>query len=134
MATSRNASQEKAMIIVYDALTYQAIDLEFDIRELISDIIEQPYEEADMYIREVVVKAVLHQDRIISLIEPNLNKWAFKRLNRLAQAILLLAVAHHQEVKDVPKPVVIDIAVRLAKKFLDDGDYKFINGVLDKSL
>lgn len=134
MTISRNALQEKAMIIIYDALTYEAMDDDFDMKELISDILEVPYEEADIYVREVVIKAVLYKEEIVGLIEPNLNNWTFKRLNRLAQAILLLAVAHFKEVKDVAKPIVIDIAVRLAKKYLDDGDYKFINGVLDKSL
>ena len=37
-------------------------------------------------------------------------------------------------VKDVDKKVVIDVAVKLAKKYLDSTDYKFVNAILDKTL
>jgi transcription termination factor NusB len=60
--------------------------------------------------------------------------WKFARLNRVAQAILLLAYIHHHYVKDADKSVIIDVAVRLSKKFLHDDEYKFINAILDKVL
>jgi transcription termination factor NusB len=37
-------------------------------------------------------------------------------------------------VKEVDKKVVIDNAVKLAKKFVDEKDYAFINAILDKVL
>ncbi|MCH5171620.1 MAG: transcription antitermination protein NusB [Erysipelotrichales bacterium] len=134
MSTSRNANQEKAMTIIYDALTYDDMGLNYDIRELIGNVLDEDYEDSDLYVKEVVIKALLHKEEIISAIEPKLNKWKFNRLTRLAQAILLLSYAHFYYVKDVDKAIVIDIAVHLAKKFLDDGDYKFINAVLDSVL
>ena len=63
-----------------------------------------------------------------------MKKWKFSRLNRLAQAILLLSVSHYKYVGDVERGIVIDIAIRLAKRFLDRDDYKFINGVLENTL
>ena len=134
MKTSRNANQEKAMIIIYDALTYEEMNINYDIKEIIGDVLGDSYENSDFYVREVVVKALLHEKEIISEIEPKLNKWKFNRLNRLAQAILLLSYAHYKYVEGVDKAIVIDIAVHLAKKYLDDGDYKFINAVLDNVL
>lgn len=134
MKTSRNANQEKAMIIIYDALTYEDMNINYDIKEIIGDVLGDSYENSDFYVREVVVKALLHEKEIISEIEPKLNKWKFNRLNRLAQAILLLSYAHYKYVEGVDKAIVIDIAVHLAKKYLDDGDYKFINAVLDNVL
>ena len=112
--SSRNSNQEKAMTIIYDALTYENIGY--------------------FYVKEVVVKALLNKSKIIEEIEPHLNKWKFNRLNRLAQAILLLSYAHYYYIQDAEKPVVIDVAIRLSKKYLDDGDYKFINAVLDEVL
>lgn len=132
--SSRNSNQEKAMTIIYDALTYEHIGYDYDIKEMIGDVLDSPFEEADFYVKEVVVKALLHKSEIIEVIEPKLNKWKFDRLNRLSQSILLLSYAHYYYVKDVEKPVVIDVAIRLAKKYLDDGDYKFINAVLDEVL
>lgn len=134
MKTSRNANQEKAMIIIYDALTYEDMNIDYDLKEIIGDVLGDSYENSDFYVREVVVKALLHEKEIISEIEPKLNKWKFNRLNRLAQAILLLSYAHYKYVEGVDKAIVIDIAVHLAKKYLDDGDYKFINAVLDNVL
>ncbi len=134
MKTSRNANQEKAMIIIYDALTYEDMNIDYDIKEIIGDVLGDSYENSDFYVREVVVKTLLHEKEIISEIEPKLNKWKFSRLNRLAQAILLLSYAHYKYVEGVDKAIVIDIAVHLAKKYLDDGDYKFINAVLDNVL
>lgn len=134
MKTSRNANQEKAMIIIYDALTYEDMNIDYDIKEIIGYVLGDSYENSDFYVREVVVKALLHEKEIISEIEPKLNKWKFSRLNRLAQAILLLSYAHYKYVEGVDKAIVIDIAVHLAKKYLDDGDYKFINAVLDNLL
>ncbi len=57
--------------------------------------------------------------------------WDFNRLSVLEQAILLMGC---QEilVNETPKSVVIDEAVRLAKKYCDDDSYKLINGVLDQ--
>lgn len=135
MDYSRNALQEKAMTIIYAALTYVSMHSDFDIKELTTSNFEDlVYDDIDLYVREVTVKALLYRDVIIADVEKNMVQWTFKRLNRVAQAILLLTVAHYRYVKDVDKSVVIDIAVKLAKKFLDDGDYKFINGVLDKTL
>ena len=62
-------------------------------------------------------------------------KWTFDRLPRLSQSILLLSYVHYNFIDpEVNKGVVIDIAVRLAKKYLGEKDYKFVNGVLDNVL
>ena len=53
------------MIIIYDALTREHMGMEFDPKELIEDVIELPYDEVDLYIKEVVVKALLHKEEYI---------------------------------------------------------------------
>ena len=46
-----------------------------------------------------------------------------------------MSYAHiHYTDDDVDKSVVIDVAVRLAKKYLDRDDYKFVNAILDNVL
>ena len=134
MALSRNESQEKAMIIIYDALTREHMGMEFDPKELIEDVIELPYDEVDLYIKEVVVKALLHKEEYIEKLEKHMETWTFKRLNRLNQAILLMSCAHFFDVKDADKAVIINVAVTLAKRYLDDNDYKFVNAILDNVL
>lgn len=134
MEMSRNMSQEKAMTILYDALTYEAMEQEFDPKELIADILDTPYEEADLYVKELVIKALLHQDNYIQKLEEKMEKWKFSRLNRVTQAILLMSCAHYFEIQETDRAVIIDVAVRLAKKFLDDNDYKFVNAILENVL
>jgi transcription antitermination factor NusB len=131
---TRNQTHEVAMTLIYNALTLAKIDLPVDLEQLMTDYLEEPYANIDVYIKEVVIKAIKHQREIIDLVNPHLIKWTFDRLNLLTQAIFLLAVAHYQYVKDVDKNVVIDNAIKLAKKFVDPKDYAFINAILDKVL
>ncbi|MFZ9139738.1 MAG: transcription antitermination factor NusB [Bacilli bacterium] len=131
---TRNQTHEVAMTLIYNALTLAKIDLPVDLEKLMVDLLEEPYDNIDLYIKEVVFMAIKHQTAIVHLINPHLVKWTFDRLNMLTQAIFLLAVSHYQYVKDVDKKVVIDNAVKLAKKFVDDKDYAFINAILDKVL
>jgi transcription antitermination factor NusB len=131
---TRNQTHEVAMTLIYNALTLAKVGLTVDLEKLMVDLLEHPYDDIDLYIKQVVIKAIKHQQTIIDLVNPHLVKWTFDRLNMLTQAIFLLAVAHYQYVKDVDKKVVIDNAVKLAKKFVDVKDYAFINAILDKVL
>jgi transcription antitermination factor NusB len=131
---TRNQTHEVAMTLIYNALTLAKIDLPVDLEKLMVDFLEEPYDNIDMYIKEVVFMSIKHQQTIIDLVNPHLVKWTFDRLNLLTQSIFLLAVAHFQYVKEVDKKVVIDNAVKLAKKFVDHKDYAFINAILDKVL
>ena len=134
MEISRNEYQEIAMSIIYDTLTYDSMNVQYDIKELMSDISGLEYEEIDLFLKEIVVKSINYQEEIIAKIEPKLVNWKFSRLNRLTQAILILSVAHYYYVGDVDKAIVINIAVVLAKRYLIDQDYKFVNSLLDNVL
>ncbi|AMC93330.1 hypothetical protein AOC36_04870 [Erysipelothrix larvae] len=66
-----------------------------------------------------------------AVIDDTLKKtWKFERLGLIEQSILLLACAE-LEFGDVPKTIVVNEAVELAKEFSDEESYKLINGVLD---
>lgn len=131
---SRNQLHEDALKILYCALTYENMNLEYDLKEISEDILSTPYADIDLYVRLVTTKALIYQVRFIPLITPHLRKWRYERLSRLTRAIILLACAHFYEVEEVDKGIVINNAVRLAKTYLDDGEYKFINGLLDQVL
>jgi transcription termination factor NusB len=134
MEMSRNKIREITAIIIYNALTYINMNLEFDVEKLVSNHLDRPYDSIDLFIKEMVVKSLLNKDLIITELQVHLPNWKFDRTNRLAQAILIQAVAHYRYVEKVDKRIVIDNAVRLAKKYLDEGDYKLINAVLDATL
>ncbi len=135
MAVSRNKEHELIMISIYDALIYISMGDEFSVEDVMSGVYSLPFEEIPLFSKEIVVKSLSHIDEIKAKYQAKMEKWLFSRLNSLEQAILLMSYAHiHYTDDDVDKSVVIDVAVRLAKKYLDRDDYKFVNAILDNVL
>lgn len=88
-------------------------------------------ETANSYFYDVFEKLHASEEEYIELINSNLKDWTFDRLGYCEQAILLVALT---ELKGLgyDKPVVINEAVTLAKKYCDEESYRLINGVLDQ--
>jgi transcription termination factor NusB len=73
-------------------------------------------------------------DNYILKITPYLKNWVFDRLPRVDQVLLLLGCGQYYYYK-MPKPVAINVIVKLAKRFsASSTSYKFINATLDKML
>lgn len=135
MNDSRNQNQIDVLNITYSILTYQATDQEVDLVALTEGICQKEYADIDVFVKLLMVQILKHQAEIEALVESHLHQWKWKRLNRVAQAIFLMSVAHFSYYGEaVDKSVIIDIAVTLAKRFLDEKDYKYINAVLDRVL
>ncbi len=60
------------------------------------------------------------------------TNWRLERMARVDRAILRLATWELAYRGDVPRAVVIDEAVELAKAYGTDDSSAFVNGVLDK--
>lgn len=132
---SRNQEQEKMMHVIYSVLFYERNNEEYDIKSLIEGAFEDEYQNVDVYPKECIVKTLLNKDIIDEKISSNLSeKLKLSRINLVAHAILLLAIGEVNYVKEINKSSMINVAVELAKKYLDDGEYRFINAVLDKIL
>ncbi|MEA5061579.1 hypothetical protein SDC9_196281 [bioreactor metagenome] len=134
MELTRNKQHEVAMNIIYQALTYLDMGEDFDIKGLIATNLDTTFEDADIYVKQVTVSAILHREEAIEAFSKNLKNWKFSRLARLMQAILFLSYSHFYYVKDVDKKVVINVAVVLSKKYLNETDYKFVNAILENTL
>lgn len=132
---SRNQQQTQIMVITYQYLFYQRMNVEVDLKELIANTFDMPYDEVDIFAKEVVIKTLLHQEEIDTLIENNLINWKLSRLNLVAHAILLFSIGEYKYVDEkISKAEIIDIAIKLSKQYLDDNQYKFVNALLDKVL
>ena len=131
---SRNKNQEIAFKIMYSFLIYQKLNFTIDVKKQIEDIYNDSYENIDIFVREVLVKGLINQKFSINLIEKYLKDWKFSRLNYCVQAILLVAVTNYFFIGETEKPIIINVAVELAKKYADEKDYRFVNAVLDKCL
>lgn len=132
---SRNALQKVAMSAIYDALTYRNMGLDVNVEEIVSSLCDLPYEECDYFVKATLIMALKHLDTAISAYNAKMRRWTFDRLNRVEQAILLLSYVHFFYVEPgVDKGIVIDVAIKLSKEFLEGNDYKFVNAILDNVL
>ncbi len=71
-----------------------------------------------------------HATHIDDLIAAHLQGWTLERLPAVDRAILRVAVWELLHAHDVPEPVAVDEAVRLAKELSTDDSPGFVNGVL----
>ena len=136
MALSRNQTHLVIMTVIYNELVdfHYSEDQTFsrDAKELIQDMVgDIPYEEIDPYIKNMVLITLQKYGEIVNAYQPYLRNWKWDRLPLLTQAILLMSYTHFYFVEKVDKKVVINIAVDLAKKYIDDKQAGFINAILD---
>ena len=130
---SRNQEHELIMICIYDALIYSHMESEFSVEEIMESVFEVDYEDISFFAKEMVIKSLAHINEIKAVFQEKMPKWNFDRLNLVEQAILIMSYTHKQT-QNSDKSIIINIAVKLAKKYLEEADYKFVNGILDKVL
>lgn len=134
---SRNKLQELAAQAMYSFLLLQESNVAINFEETLSSICNLPYEECDVYLKEVLLKALKNESKIIAYVQKFLRNWEFRRLNSTIQSILILAVCEYYLIDEkIDKAVIINNAVKLAKRYGDGGekDYKFVNAVLENCL
>jgi len=132
---TRNQAQEKTLLALYGALTYLDMKEEVDVESLVSGIYDLPYADCPYFTKAILIAALKSLNGEIEAYNARMNKWTFDRLNRVEQALLLLSYSQYFYVEqDVDKAAVINVAVLLAKKYLEATDYKFVNAILDKVL
>jgi|CXWL01.1.fsa_nt_gi N utilization substance protein B len=88
-------------------------------------------EEAFHYARELVTGTVEGLDEVDGLIRKQADNWRLERMPAVDRNILRLAVYELLHEDDIPKLVVVDEAIELAKKFSTEQSSRFVNGLLD---
>ena len=71
--------------------------------------------------------------KIVSFIEDNTDL-KLESLIPIDRAILMLSVCELIYRNDVPKKVILNESINIAKKYSTDESYKFINNILDQLL
>ena len=133
MALTRQQEHFVVMTVIYNELSDFTLGdgKEFrDARELISSLCECPYSEVSDYVKKTVAYALNNYGVIKDVFIPKLTNWKWDRLPLLTQAILLMSYAH-MKIETVEKRIVIDVAVNLAKKYVEPKQAKFVNAILD---
>lgn len=137
MSINRNQQHYIVMTVIYNELNDFVVGggkTFRDARDLISELCEQPYDEVDSYIKSCVANALQNYGVIKEAFSAKLNNWKWDRLPLLTQAILMMSYSHFYFVEKVEKRIVINIAVNLAKTYIEEKQAKFINAILDKVL
>lgn len=93
--------------------------------------LERHLGEAFSYARYLVEGTVEHQEEVDELIRGQADNWRLERMASVDRNILRLAVFELLHEEDVPKLVVMDEAIELAKKFGSEQSGRFVNGILD---
>lgn len=88
-------------------------------------------QEAFLYACRLVEGAEQHRSAIDERIRAQAENWRLERMPSVDRNILRLAIYEMWYQNDVPKLVVVDEAVELAKRFGSEQSGRFVNGVLD---
>ena len=134
---TRNKAQELIVQLMYSFLILEETKVPINFEESIEEACDMPYADCDLYLKEVLIKSLKNQEKIIDYISKYLINWNFSRLNTTIRAILITSVTEFFiDDLDTEKAVIINNAVKFSKKFGDGGekDYKFVNAILDKCL
>lgn len=87
--------------------------------------------EAFDHARALVEGATAHREEIDELIRGQADNWRLERMPPVDRNILRLAVFELLYQPDVPKLVVLDEAIELAKRYGSEQSSRFVNGLLD---
>ena len=123
---NRHQTRELAMTCLY-----QSFLLKKDIKHVVYENTKEA-NKIDPFLYAITIDACAN----LAYYKKNINAvlredWTFDRLGYVEQAILVMA-ACEIDFETAQKPIIIDEAITLAKKYCDDDTYKLINGVLDR--
>jgi len=85
------------------------------------------------FVRDLVLGTLDHAAESDLVIAPLLEGWTLDRLPTIDRIVLRMSVFEMRHRSETPRPVVINEAVELAKKFSTEDSGRFINGVLSKA-
>ena len=124
---NRSELRKKCMTILYQIEIYEKNKMEYDVNNVIKEILEIDNE----YVKEIVYGVLTYKNEIDELANKYLDGWTIDRLGNTDIAILRIGI-FELLYTDTPDIVAINEAIELSKTYSDDSVRKMINGVLDK--
>jgi N utilization substance protein B len=88
--------------------------------------------EGRVYADELVRGTASALERVDTLIREASTNWRLERMTRVDRNLLRMAVYELLERSDIPRAVILDEAIELAKAFGGEESGAFVNGVLDR--
>jgi N utilization substance protein B len=121
----RRESRESAFKIVF-GININGLSAEEAI-ELAETIGEH---KVDKYSKSIITAVYDNLENIDKYIKDNLKDWDIKRVSKISLAILRMSCAEIFYIQKASDSIVINEAVEISKKYGDEDDYIFINGLL----
>jgi N utilization substance protein B len=125
---SRRHARELALQALYGAEIGHREPVEM-IDETVGTAVEA---DTRVFVRDLVLGTLENMAQSDSIISPLLEGWTLDRLPTIDRIVLRMSVYELQHLP-TPRPVVINEAVELAKKFSTEDSGRFVNGVLAKA-
>lgn len=133
---ARTSGREAAlqMLFALDSAGSHHGDTAPDVEQLIRDFWREVGRDAEgrAFADALVRGAVADLTAIDGLVGGASRHWRLERMARVDRNVLRLGAHELKNTADVPRAVVIDEAVELAKRFGASGSSVFVNGVLDR--
>lgn len=134
---TRRESREAAFQTVFG----MAINSDVNAEEAILLAEESGDPQLDAFSKNLIFAVYNHRLQLDEVFQPFLKDWSIDRISKTALAILRISCAqllYWNEISDLKgtqkddmaESVIINEAVELAKKYGNDDDYAFVNGVL----
>lgn len=102
-----------------------------DVAEVLEEYLSTYSESAQrLFVKELVLGTLDYAHESDQTIAPLLQGWTIERLPTIDRLLLRMATFELQHCPTVPRPVVINEAVELAKRFSTEDSGRFVNGVL----
>jgi len=96
-----------------------------------SDEMQKSPEGIQDFTRRLVNGTLLHRNDLDEIISRQADHWRLARMPVVDRNILRLALFELLHEPETPRPVVIDEALEIAKRFSTPKSSQFINGILD---
>jgi N utilization substance protein B len=102
--------------------------------DLLEDFWKSTRENVDVkeFTRDIVFGTTRHIDTIDKVIKEWAEHWSMERMAIVDRSILRAAVYELLYRPDIPRTVIINEAIEIAKKYSTEDSASFINGILDK--
>ncbi|MCH5210840.1 MAG: transcription antitermination factor NusB [Oscillospiraceae bacterium] len=125
---TRSEARDAAFTQVFQMSMHED-DMDVILDELLK---ERPECETNLgYIKQIIDGVTTHKEELEELIKKNLKQgWSVSRISKTSFAIMKLAIFEMKYVEDVPAKVAINEAVELAKRYGEEGEANFVNGLL----
>lgn len=122
----RSREREEAFILVFE----KSFNDDVSVDDILSFAVESEFIKIGDYAEMLFKTVYKHLAEIDEIIEKFSDGWKLRRLPKITLAVLRLSVGEILFSEKVPTAVSINEAVELAKKYGNESDAKYINGIL----